>query len=56
MLEWLFSPWAMVLSGTLWLLQAVAYFKQGDVGHVIMAICYAIATYGMVYSFYSHHP
>lgn len=46
----------MVLSGTLWLFQAVAYGAKKDWGHTVMAVCYAFATYGLIYAWFRPVP
>ncbi len=49
---WLLGPWPMMLTSVLWLAQAVAYASRRDWGHVAMAVCYCLATWGLIWSWY----
>lgn len=55
-MPWLLGPWPMMISATLWLAQAVAYAARRDWGHAAMAVCYCLATWGLVWAWYNPPP
>jgi hypothetical protein len=50
-MTWLYGPYPMVLSSCLWFVQAIGYASQRDWGHTLMAVCYGLATIGLIIAY-----
>ncbi len=51
-MTWLLGPGPMAVIAMMWLFQGVAYMYRKDWGHATMSFAYAIATGGLIYTWF----